>query len=104
MESVKVCDLLQNEEIANFAPQIPVLRLKNSNMVIINGVNYEVRLFAFYLLEGIDGVSTFGDFVRVKNIGDKELVCYTGLKYIQPLNFSINDGSVYLNISILPCI
>ncbi|SNW62629.1 Hypothetical protein ORPV_725 [Orpheovirus IHUMI-LCC2] len=103
MTTIYVKDLLQNEEISNFTPQIPVLRLKNSNIIKMNDVKYEVRLFAFYLLEGINGVCTFGDFVRFHNIGDKELICFTGLKYIQPLNFSINDGSVYLNISILQC-
>jgi hypothetical protein len=101
-DAPQIKDLLTIPCIANFTPKIPILRLPENNYIIINNRKYELRLFTFYMVTPMDGVTTFEDFVRIMNLQEKYFEKATQLKYIVPLYFAINDGSVYVNISLLP--
>jgi hypothetical protein len=98
----QIKDLLAIPSIANFTPKIPILRLPENNYITIKNQICELRLFTFYMVKPIDGVTTFEDFVRLMNLQDKFFEKATQLKYIVPLYFAINDGNVYVNISLLP--
>jgi hypothetical protein len=100
---MKLIDLINSRpEIALFIPQIPILRLPYNNYLVIHQKLYELRIFGFYLAKPIDGVTTFEDFVKVKQLEDKELVQYQNISLIKPLTFAICDQEVYLNISLYP--
>ena len=98
---VTVGDLLQIPEIAQAKSQVSVLRLSNNNIIALNGRNYELRMFCFYLPESIVNVSTFEEYVRHRRFEEKVLIRQTESPLIQPLYYSnVHTGS-YLLISIL---
>lgn len=102
LTKLQIKDLLEIPEIKNFTSKIPILRLQETNYIIIKNQSYELRLFTFYMVKPIEGINTFEDFVNVNQLHDKFLEKASQLKYIVPWYYAINDGNVYLNMSLLP--
>lgn len=94
--------LNQVPEIAHYASQIPVLRLKNeNNHITIDNQIFELRLFTFYLTASeTNEYKDFRDYVQKKKLEDQELSISVPHKHFPVLTFNRLDESAYIVLSL----